>query len=71
MSGVPQRSISDTDSGMECTLSTFAGDTKLSGAADRTEGRNTIQRDSNRLEKHAHMNQMRMNKAKCKVLHLG
>ncbi|GAB0204675.1 triadin [Grus japonensis] len=80
-SGVPQRSVlgqalfnnfvGDMYSGIECTLSRFADDINLCGVVDTLEGRDAIQRDLCRLERWVHMNCMKFNKAKCKVLHMG
>ncbi|KAK4806791.1 hypothetical protein QYF61_005587 [Mycteria americana] len=63
--------INDLDDGAECTLSKFAGDTKVGGVADMAEDRAAIQRDLNRLEKWADRNLMKFNKGKGKVLPLG
>jgi len=80
-SGVPQGSVlglalfnifvGDMDSGIECTLSKFGDDTKLCGMTDMVEERDAIQRDLDRLERCACVNLIKLNKAKCKVLHLG
>lgn len=63
--------IKDIGSGIEGTLSKFAGDAKLSGAADTLEARDATQRDLGRFEKWAKVNLMKFNKATCKVLHLS
>jgi len=63
--------ISDTDSGVDCTLNKFGDDTKLWGAVDTPEGQDAIQRDLERLEQWAQANLMRFNKSKCKILLSG
>ena len=61
----------DMDSGIECTLSKFANDTKLCGVVNMLERRDPIQRDLDRLQWWACANLMKFKNAKYKVLYMG
>ncbi|PKU44849.1 rna-directed dna polymerase from mobile element jockey- hypothetical protein [Limosa lapponica baueri] len=63
--------VGDMDSGIECSLSKFADNTKLCGVVDMLEGTDAMQRDPNRLDRWAQANIMKFNKAKYKVLHIS
>jgi len=54
--------------GIEYSLSRFADSTKLNGIAEMAEGRDAIQRNLDKFEWWAHVNLVKFNKAKCKVL---
>jgi len=63
--------INHMDEELDCTLSKFAGGTKLGGVVDKLDSCAAIQRDLDGLESWAERNLMRFNMGKCRVLHLG
>ncbi|KAJ7406398.1 hypothetical protein BTVI_65648 [Pitangus sulphuratus] len=54
-----------------CLLSKFTYDTKLGGVANTPESCAIIQKDLGRLERWAEKNCLKLNKDKCRVLHMG
>ncbi|KAK4815527.1 hypothetical protein QYF61_003219 [Mycteria americana] len=63
--------INNPDNGEDYNLNKFADNMKQERVVDTPEGCAAVQRDLDRLEKWAHRNFMKLNKEKCKVLHLG
>jgi len=57
--------VGNMDTGIECMLSNFAGNSKLCGAVNTLEGRDAVHRDQDRLERWACAYLMKVKKAEC------
>lgn len=57
--------------GSKCTHSTFADNTKLNGEVNTVEGRDTIQRDCDKLERWANVKLIRFSKTSGFLFGLG
>lgn len=57
------------DSEIEFILRIFAHNTKLNDAFDTLEGKGNIHEDLDRLKMWAHLKNVQLKKAKCKVLY--
>ena len=63
--------VNDINSGIKCTLSRFANNTKLCNVVDTPEGWDAIQRDLDSLKQLSQVNFVRFKKVKSRVLYLG
>ena len=64
-------SINDLDPVLRGKLRKFADDSKLKRPADSLKGRDTLQRDLDKLESCAITNCVKFNKDKFQILHQG
>ena len=62
--------VNGLEEGIVSTLSKYASETKLGGAAGTPEGCAAVQQELDRMESWAEKNLMRFNKSRCRVLHL-